>query len=293
MSSRVEGVLLAVHDVVHPLAQQRRVEVEVAGGVDDRRLGEAVGRLGGGRQHGDGHLAGVPPGGAGGDDVAEPLGLHLGDVRRRPARRLRPRGWRRRRGPSPPTCRCRRRSGPPRRGSARCAHVLVMYTTGSQPVAALALASSLRNVMHWAPSGTVMITSGAASARLETCACGGASSPSSTVSSATISRPGFVGGRPEVVHRDVAELVVDVVQPDRGVREVGGDVLGVAAVLVLVRRQQSGRPRVVLDLAEAGIAGQHVELRDALLVERVAHGEVVLRADDPGEEVRRRRRSAR
>ena len=72
---------------------------------------------------------------------------------------------------------------------ALAAQVLVMYTTGSQSLAALALANSLRNEMHWAPSGTVTRTSGAASARLDTWACGGASSPSSTVSSATISSP--------------------------------------------------------------------------------------------------------
>jgi hypothetical protein len=42
------------------------------------------------------------------------------------------------------------------------AQVLVMNTGGSQPeLAALALTTSERNVAHWAPSGTAMITSGA------------------------------------------------------------------------------------------------------------------------------------
>ena len=59
-------------------------------------------------------------------------------------------------------------------------HVLVMYTTGCQSaLAALALASSLRNVMHWTPRGTATITPGASSAMLDSWACGGASSPTS------------------------------------------------------------------------------------------------------------------
>ena len=69
-------------------------------------------------------------------------------------------------------------------------HELVMYTIGSQPgLAALAFASSVMNVGHWAPNGTAMITSGALLARLATCACGGADWAASMVCSSTISNP--------------------------------------------------------------------------------------------------------
>ena len=49
------------------------------------------------------------------------------------------------------------------------AQVLVRNVAGSQPAfAAFALATSVRNEMHWAPSGTDTITSGFAAAMLFT-----------------------------------------------------------------------------------------------------------------------------
>ncbi len=70
------------------------------------------------------------------------------------------------------------------------AHVFVMYTAGCQSVRTASwFAISVMNVGHWAPSGVAMITSGAASAIAATWACGGASSPFSTVCSSMISSP--------------------------------------------------------------------------------------------------------
>ena len=65
-----------------------------------------------------------------------------------------------------------------------------MNTGGSQPeLAALAFTTSERNVAHWAPSGTAMITSGAFEAIEFTCAVGGAVSAASIVCWSTISKP--------------------------------------------------------------------------------------------------------
>ena len=105
---------------------------------------------------------------------------------------------------------------------------------------------------------------------------------------------GVIGDLLERLEVLVAELAGHGEQRDRGAVGVRlGDRVEVRLALDGVRDQAARGPRVALDVvAPLGRTGQVVELRDALGVQRVAHGEVVVRADDAGEQVDAGSRSA-